>query len=61
MSIKARNLQIRPASGGISGLFIVPIIVVSILGCNNTLVEYEDSTYSKLEDERNEKLAFKKI
>ena len=39
----------------------MPIIVVSILGCNNTLVEYEDSTYSKLEDERNEKLALKNI
>ena len=61
MSIKAQEPPNKTGFSGISGLFIVPIIVVSILGCNNTLVEYEDSTYSKLEDERNEKLAFKNI
>ena len=61
MSIKAQEPPNKTGFSGISGLFIVPIILVSILGCNNTLVEYEDSTYSKLEDERNEKLAFKNI
>ncbi len=61
MSIKAQEPPNKTGFSGISGLFIVPIIVVSILGCNNTLVEYEDSTYSKLEDERNEKLALKNI
>ena len=61
MSYKAQEPPNKTRFSGISGLFIVPIIVVSILGCNNTLVEYEDSTYSKLEDERNEKLALKYI
>lgn len=61
MSCKAQEPPNKTLFSGISGLFIVPIIVVSILGCNNTLVEYEDSTYSKLEDERNEKLALKNI
>ena len=61
MSYKAQEPLNKTRFSGISSLFIVPIIVVSILGCNNTLVEYEDSTYSKLEDERNEKLALKNI
>lgn len=61
MIYKAQETLNKTRFSGISGLFIVPIIVVSILGCNNTLVEYEDSTYSKLEDERNEKLALKNI
>lgn len=61
MIYKAQEPPNKTRFSGISGLFIVPIIVVSILGCNNTLVEYEDSTYSKLEDERNEKLALKNI
>ena len=61
MSDKAQEPPNKTRFRGISGLLIVPIIVVSILGCNNTLVEYEDSTYSKLEDERNEKLALKNI
>ena len=61
MSCKAQEPPNKTLFSGISGLFIVPIIVVSILGCNNTLIEYEDSTYSKLEDERNEKLALKNI
>ena len=61
MSYKAQEPPNKTRFSGISSLFIVPIIVVSILGCNNTLVEYEDSTYSKLEDERNEKLALKNI
>ena len=61
MSFKTQEPPNKTRFSGISGLFIVPIIVVSILGCNNTLVEYEDSTYSKLEDERNEKLALKNI
>ena len=61
MIYKAQETPNKTRFSGISGLFIVPIIVVSILGCNNTLVEYEDSTYSKLEDERNEKLALKNI
>ena len=45
---------------GIGTLFTI-LLTVSIIGCNTTLVEYEDSTYSKLEDERNEKLALKNI
>ena len=61
MSYKAQEPPNKTRFSGISGLFIVPIIVVSIFGCNNTLIEYEDSTYSKLEDERNEKLALKNI
>ena len=61
MSCKAQEPPNKTLFSGISGLFIVPIIVVSIFGCNNTLIEYEDSTYSKLEDERNEKLALKNI
>ena len=61
MSYKAQEPPNKTCFSRISSLFIVPIIVVSILGCNNTLVEYEDSTYSKLEDERNEKLALKNI
>jgi len=61
MSFKTQEPPNKTRFSGISGLFIVPIIVVSLFGCNNTLVEYEDSTYSKLEDERNEKLALKNI
>ena len=41
-------------------LFMLLLIVQNI-GCSNVILEYEDSTYSKLEDERNEKLALKNI
>ena len=40
-------------------LFI--LIAISLSGCSNSVLEYEDSPYTKLDDERNETLALKNI
>ena len=57
------KLEKRPAEYRYRGIgtLVTILLTLSIIGCNTTLVEYEDSTYSKLEDERNEKLALKNI
>ena len=40
-------------------LFI--LIAISLAGCSNSFLEYEDSPYTKLDDERNETLALKNV
>ena len=37
------------------------LICFSFVGCANNILEYEDSTYSRLDDDRNESLALKNI
>jgi len=41
--------------------FLFMFIVFSLGGCTNGALEYEDSPYSRLDDERNETLALKNI
>ena len=60
MSHKIENFPMKCRYSRIGTLCTV-LLILSILGCNTPLVEYEDSIYSKLEDERNEKLALKNI
>ena len=40
---------------------LVMFVVFSLGGCTNSALEYDDSLYSRLDDERNETLALKNI
>ena len=60
MSLFLKENPTKRSSKSITQFLMILLISVCV-GCISNLIEYEDSTYSGLDDERNEKLALKNI